>query len=83
MATNAETEMAWVNAWEELVRIVADRPDMPCQLPDWSVVDVETCKGWLQQAVYEGYQVSVQAGYVGHRQGVIVTRWRPGENVEA
>jgi hypothetical protein len=53
--------------------------DFSCLLPDGSIVGVEECKGWLQQSVYEGFLVRVEAGWVGHRQGVVVSRRRPGE----
>jgi hypothetical protein len=82
MASKADIEMRWVDAWNELYEIVGSRHDLPCQLPDWSVVDVEECKGWLQQSVYEGYLVRVEAGWVGHRKGIIVSRWWPGEAAE-
>ena len=51
---NSETEMRWVDAWNELYDIVRDRYDVPCELPDWSVVDVEACRGWLQESTYAG-----------------------------
>jgi len=76
MASNADMEMRWVEAWNDLLKIVGDTRDMPCQLPDWSVIDVEACKGWLQDSVYEGYLVKVEAGWIGHRQGVVVSRRR-------
>ncbi|HYV35527.1 MAG TPA: hypothetical protein VE988_07480 [Gemmataceae bacterium] len=76
MATNAEIEMIWIKAWDELYEIVNDRREVPCQLPDSSVVSVEECKGWLQNSVYEGYLVSVETGWVGHKYGIIVKRWR-------
>jgi hypothetical protein len=41
-------------------------------------VGVEECKGWLQESVYEGFIVQVEAGWVlGHR-GVVASRWLPG-----
>jgi hypothetical protein len=82
MPSNPDIEMRWVNAWNELYEIIGSRPCVPCQLPDWSVVDIEECKGWLQQSVYEGYLVHLKAGWVGHRNGVIVSRSRPGEPLE-
>lgn len=76
MATNAEIEMRWVDAWNALYEIVEQRRDVLCQLPDGVAVDVEACKGWLQESVYEGYLVQVEVGWVGHRKGVIVSRSR-------
>lgn len=74
MGSNADREMRWVDAWNDLYEIQGDRPDIPCQLPDWSVVDCEECRGWLQDAVYAGDHVRVEAGWVGHRRGAIVHR---------
>lgn len=81
MASNADAEMRWVDAWNDLYEIVGDRRGVPCQLPDRSVVDVEACKSWLQTSAYEGYLVRVEVSWVGHRQGVVVSRWQPGEDV--
>jgi hypothetical protein len=77
MPSNSDMEMHWVAAWSELHVIVGRRLGVPCQLPDRSVVDVEECKGWLQESVYEGYLVRVEAGWVGHIKGVIVSRSEP------
>jgi len=74
MATNTEIEMRWVDAWNDLLAIVGARRDVPCQLPDFQVVDVLACQAWLQDAVYAGDHVHVAAGWVGHRPGVVVTR---------
>ena len=74
--SNSEVEMRWVDAWNDLHDIVGDRSDVPCQLPDWSIINVETCRGWLQESVYAGYHVRVEAGWVGHRRGAVVHRSR-------
>ena len=76
MASNPDVEARWVDAWNNLAEIVRDQRDVPCQLPDWSVVDPEACRGWLQDSVYGGYHVRVEAGWVGHRRGAIVHLWR-------
>ena len=79
METNADIEMRWIDAWNELYEIIGSRRDVPCQLPDWSIVDVEECKGWLQRSVYEGYRVRLESGWVGHKKGVVVSRSLLGE----
>lgn len=83
MPSKAEIEMRWVDAWNELYDIVGIRCDVLCQLPDWSVVDIEGCKGWLQQSVYEGFEVQVKAGWVGHKKGVVVSRSRPENEADS
>ena len=80
--SNADIEMRWVDAWNDLYEIVGGQLDVPCQLPDFSVVDVEECKGCLQDLVYKGYLVRVSAGWVGHRKGVVVSSSLPGESDE-
>jgi hypothetical protein len=75
MVSNADLEMRWVDAWNDLYEIVG-REEMPCLLPDGTEVSVEACKGWLQDSVYEGYLVSVARGWVRGRPAVVVTRWR-------
>jgi hypothetical protein len=79
MATNAEIEMRWVDAWNDLYDLVRDQHNVKCQLPDFTVVDVEECKGWLQTSVYEGYYVRVEAGWVLGKRGVVASRWKETE----
>jgi hypothetical protein len=74
MASNTDIEMRWVDAWNEVYDIVRDQRDVPCLLPDWSIVSVDECLGWLQESVYQGIAVRVEEGWVGHRLGVIVRR---------
>lgn len=76
MPSKTDIEMRWVNAWNDLSDIVRDRRDVPCQLPDYTIVSVEDCKGWLQDSAYDGYEVAVQAGWVGHKLGVLATRFK-------
>lgn len=76
MPSNAEIEIRWVVAWGDLYDLVRDRRGVKCQLPDDRVVDVEECKGWLQDSAYEGYHVRVEGGWVLGEQGVIASRWR-------
>ena len=75
MASNSDIEMRWVEAWSDLYDIAADRVDFPCLLPSGDVVDMETCKGWLQDAVYAGFLVEVRGGWVLGRQGAIVHKF--------
>ena len=79
MVSNADIEMRWVDAWNDLSDILGDRLNAPCQLPDWSIVTAAECRGWLQDSVYAGYHVRVKAGWVGHRRGAIVDRWRESD----
>ncbi|AMV28910.1 hypothetical protein VT84_31240 [Gemmata sp. SH-PL17] len=76
MATNTEIEMRWIDAWNDLYDLVGSRHGVKCQLADSTVVDVEACKGWLRDSVYEGYHVRVETGWVLGRPGVIASRWR-------
>lgn len=80
MASNAETEMRWVSAWDELYKLIQDRTDIPCQLPDFSVVNVEHCRAWLQEMVYSGYLVSVEKGWIQGRPGIIASCRHPDGN---
>ena len=76
MGRGVDVEMRWVAAWNDLYDIIRNRRNMPCQLPDLSIVSDEECRGWLQDSVYAGYLVHVEAGWVGHRRGAIAHRWR-------
>lgn len=74
MASNTDIEMRWGDAWNEVYAIVGDRRDAPCMLPGGLIVGLDECLGWLQDSVYLGYAVRVEAGWVGHRRGVIAHR---------
>lgn len=74
--SNAELEERWIVAWSDLAEIVGTRWDVPCLLPDGTVVSVEECKGWLQDSAYEKWNVKVKAEWVLGRRGVVVSRWR-------
>lgn len=74
---NSEIEELWIDAWNELYNLVDDRWDVKFLLPDGRVVDMEECKGWLQNSVYEGWRVKVEAGWVLGRHGIVASRWLP------
>ncbi len=76
MPNNSEIEMRWINAWNDLHTLVGNRWHFACLLPDGQVVDLETCKGWLQDSAYQGWEVKVEAGFVFGKPSVIVSRWR-------
>lgn len=79
MTKYTEQEMRWVDAWNDLYAIIGKRTDVLCCLPDGEVVDVETCKGWLQSSAYEGFALKVEAGWIRGKQGVIASRTRAPE----
>lgn len=72
MTSNADIEMRWINAWSEVYEIVGTRTDVPCQLPDASIVSLNECLAWIQNLVYQGLTVQIEEGWVGHRRGVLV-----------
>lgn len=74
--SNADLEMRWINAWNEIYEIIGSRREVKCQLPDGSAVTVEECQGWLQQSAYAGYLLRVEFGMVLGSPGIIVSRWR-------
>ena len=77
MTSNTELEMRWIEAWREAYEIAGGRRDLPCLLPDGMVADFDAGLGWLQDAAYSGDLVRVEAGWVGHRRGLVLHRWRP------
>lgn len=76
MASNTEIEMRWVDAWNDLYELIGSRSNVSCLLPDGRIVDVETCKGWLQESAYQGFEVKVEAGFIAGKRGVHASRWR-------
>jgi hypothetical protein len=78
MATNTELEERWIDAWNDLFDIVGERWNVNCLLPDGSIVDVETCKGWLQNSAYEDYCLNVDEIWIKHEKGIVVSRFKEG-----
>jgi hypothetical protein len=76
MVSNADVEMRWVQAWSELYEIIGEWPDIVCRLPDGQLVDVEVCKGWLQESVYHGWFVKVEEGQHNGTRIIVALRWR-------
>lgn len=70
----ADVEMLWVDAWNDLYDIIGTREDFPCVLPDYTRVTAEECRGWLQQSVYDRFDVSVSRGWHEGRPAVVVSR---------
>jgi hypothetical protein len=60
MSTSTEREMRWVDAWNDLFDIVGTRWQVDCLLPDGSIVDLDTCQGWLQDSAYDDYRLTLQ-----------------------
>jgi hypothetical protein len=75
MASNSDIEMRWVEAWSDLYELLKQRSDVKCLLPDGRVVDIEECKGWLQDSAYQGWHVKVEAGWVLDKQGIVASCW--------
>lgn len=76
MAKNSVIEMRWINAWNDLCELAGNRSGIDCRLPDGRVVDIETCKGWIQESAYQGWEVKVESSFFSGTEGVIVSRWR-------
>lgn len=76
MTTNTELEECWINAWNELYDIVGEKWQVDCLLPDGSIVDIETYKGYLQKLAYQDYVLKLEESWVRGRHGVIVSRFR-------
>ena len=69
----AEIEERWIEAWESVYRLVGERRDVKCLLPEGAIVDVETCLGWIQRAVYARSAISVATVWISGERGVGVT----------
>lgn len=76
MASNADIEMRWVQAWSDLYEIIGPSHEVRCLLPDGQLVDVESCKGWLQDRVYQGWLVRLEEGERGGERIVVASCWR-------
>ena len=78
MSSNSEIEMRWVGAWNDIYDLAnelnIDRSLVKCQLPNWSVVSLEVCLGWIQESVYSGFSITSKIGWIGHNKGLLVER---------
>jgi hypothetical protein len=81
MSTNIELEERWIEAWNDLFDIIGERWQVSCLLPDGSVVDTETCQGWLQESACQDYCLKVEEGWVNGKRGVVALRFREGESL--
>lgn len=77
MASNTELEMRWIEAWSDLYELSEPQKNVKCLLPDGQVVDMEECKGWLQDSAYQGWHVKVEAGWVVGKLHIVASRWLP------
>ena len=76
MTSNSEKEMRWIDAWNDLYDLIGTRSNVLCLLPDGQIVDVETCKGWLQSSAYEDFTLKLEAGWIRGKPAVIASRFR-------
>jgi len=77
--SNQQIEMLWIDAWNMLHELSGNRWNTRCQLPDYSIVDMETCQGWIQDAVYDGRRIDLTDGWIQGSKGVIVSFADAGE----
>jgi hypothetical protein len=75
MATNGEIETRWIDAWNDLYEITGGSLVFGCMLDDHTPVDVETMKGWLQNSVYEGWLIKVEARLIHGKTVAFGSRW--------
>jgi hypothetical protein len=75
MSTSSEREMRWIDAWNDMYDIIGTRWHVDCLLPDGSVVDTDTCQGWLQDSAYDDYQLKVESGWVNGKRGILASRF--------
>ncbi len=79
LSSNSEIEERWIEAWKDLFDIVGKRWQVSRLLPDVSIVDIETCQGWLQESAYQCYSLKVEAVWVKGERGIVVSRFKEGE----
>lgn len=79
MASKTTFEMRWIDAWNDLLELAGDDMEMPCQLPNGRIVNVEDCKGWLQTEAYDAWCIEVTRGKILGKSGVIAARWPEAE----
>jgi hypothetical protein len=79
MTASTEIEERWIQAWNDLFDLVGKRLQVDCLLPDRSVVDIETCQGWLEDSAYEDYYLKVAEAWVKGKRGIAVARFKKGD----
>jgi hypothetical protein len=71
--SNAEIETRWIDAWEAVHELVGGRRDVMCLLPDGTIVDVDTCLGWIQDAIYAHRSISTEKVWIQGKPGIGIT----------
>jgi hypothetical protein len=76
----ADIEMRWIEAWNDLYKLIEDLHAYEIVLPTGERVAVEECQGWLQNIVYQGNLVALRR-YTRKdgRHRIIVQRWPQDE----
>lgn len=86
--SNADTEMAWIDAWRELYELTHRLEPHPVLLLDGAEIGFDELQAWLQRSAYEGYCVGLRhyhrrAGSEAHGDPglyqVHARRWRVGD----
>lgn len=67
----------WIDVWQDLSRILGNRKNVACQLPDSTIVDIHRCRRWIQESVYRGYVVNVRKGQIDNQNGIVVSLCKP------
>ncbi len=66
MMNNLSKELEWIEAWNDLDELIGEEWNLIFLQPDWTEMDLEDCKGWLQDSAYQGYHIGVkQVWYKG------------------
>ena len=61
--SNDETEMAWIDAWNELYELTYRFMPYSVFLPDGTKTEFDELQYWLQQSAYQGYCVGLRHYY--------------------
>ena len=58
--SNADTEVAWIDAWGDLYELTHRFNSYWLVWPDGTGMDFDGLKHWLQQSAYQGYCVGLR-----------------------
>ena len=72
--SNADIEMIWVDAWNDMYNMIGSRKNVIFLQPDFSEVSLDDCQGWLQDSAYDGYKLGMKEVWYKGKKAIQVSR---------
>ena len=74
--SNADIEMVWADAWNDLYDLTGSRKNIMFLLPDLTEVSFDDCQAWLQDSAYDGYKLGMKEVWYKGKKAIQVLRFQ-------